>query len=235
MPSNDSINTTGTADIPRAIDITGLEYGHPKGQHWQLPRWQVPAGQTVFLAAPSGAGKSTLLSVLAGLLPVSAGQLSVLGEPLHHRRAAQTAPWRARQLGIIFQNLNLLDYLSSLDNILLAAHFAGRRKSDTTAAARELLARLNLPEALVHRRASELSLGQRQRVAIARALINNPPLILADEPTSALDEDNSRDFMALLFALVRERGCTLLFASHDQRLSDAFDQRLNLNDVSLPL
>ena len=218
-----------------AINIAELEYGHRQGPRWRLPKWQLAAGQTVFLEAPSGAGKSTLLNLLAGLLSPTKGELRVLGEPLHQRHAAQRAPWRARQLGIIFQNLNVLDYLSCLDNIRLAAHFAHRHEQDTGAKAADLLQRLNLPDSILHTQASQLSVGQRQRVAIARALINDPPLILADEPTSALDDTNSRDFMNLLFDLVRERGCTLVFASHDRSLGERFDQQIQLSEVSQPL
>lgn len=216
-----------------AIDITDIEYGHKNGPRWRLPRWQITAGQTIFMQAPSGAGKSTLLNVLAGLIPVSSGQLTILQEPLHERR--QTAPWRARHLGVIFQSLNLLGYLSCLDNILLAAHFANNREPQLADKASKLMTRLNLPQQLLHKKASELSVGQRQRVAIARALINDPPMILADEPTSALDQDNTQDFMALLFELVRERNCTLLLASHDQRLGSAFDQHTSLSDLIQPL
>ncbi|WP_049722378.1 ABC transporter ATP-binding protein [Gilvimarinus polysaccharolyticus] len=218
-----------------ALNISDIEYGHKHGPRWRLPSWHIAAGQTIFMQAPSGTGKSTLLNVLAGLLPVSSGELTVLQEPLHLRRSAQTAQWRARQLGIIFQNLNLLDYLSCLDNILLATHFAKNREPRLADKARELMSRLNLPQQLLHKKACELSVGQRQRVAIARALINNPRLILADEPTSALDNDNSQDFLALLFELVRERGCTLILASHDQGLGSAFDQHISLHELSQPL
>ncbi|MDO6748160.1 ABC transporter ATP-binding protein [Gilvimarinus sp. 1_MG-2023] len=218
-----------------AIDVNAITYGHNHGPHWHLPSWQVLAGQAVFLQAPSGAGKSTLLSVLAGLQPVQSGQLKVLGEPLHKRRTAQTAPWRARQLGIIFQDLNLLDYLSCLDNILLAAHFGKNKQPRLEQKAHQLLQRLNLPADILHKKACALSVGQRQRVAIARALINDPPLLLADEPTSALDDNNSQDFMTLLFELVRERQCTLILASHDRRLSREFDQHIALCDLSQSL
>ncbi|UTF61829.1 ATP-binding cassette domain-containing protein [Gilvimarinus sp. DA14] len=218
-----------------SININQIEYGHPRGPQWRLPRWQVAAGQTIFMQAPSGAGKSTLLHVLAGLLPVHHGELTVLNEPLHLRRPAQTAPWRAQQLGIIFQSLNLIDYLSCLDNILLAAHFAQNHDSGLARKAQELLAQLNLPPQLLQKKASELSLGQRQRVAIARALINDPALILADEPTSALDSDNRQDFINLLFTMVRQRNCTLIFASHDHSLSQKFNQRLALKELAQPL
>ncbi|WP_020209968.1 ABC transporter ATP-binding protein [Gilvimarinus chinensis] len=220
---------------PFAIDISDIQYGHRKGPSWLIPRWQVAVGATVFMQAPSGAGKSTLLNVLAGLLPVRSGTLTVLNEPLHARRPAQTAPWRARNLGVIFQSLNLLDYLSCLDNILLAAHFAKNRQTGLSESARELMQKLNLPDKLLHKKAGELSVGQRQRVAIARALINNPALILADEPTSALDDENGADFIALLFDLVRERNCTLVFASHNKSLGDYFGQHIFLQDLSRPL
>ncbi|WP_339900009.1 ATP-binding cassette domain-containing protein [uncultured Gilvimarinus sp.] len=218
-----------------AINITAAVYGHPKGPRWRLPQWQLAHGEKVFLAAPSGAGKSTLLSTLAGLLPVSSGELNVLGEPLQQRPIAQNAFWRARHLGIIFQELNLLDYLSCLDNILLAAHFARNRQTGLPEKAAQLMSQLNLPTGLLHQPARLLSVGQRQRVAIARALINDPPLILADEPTSALDDNNSRDFITLLFEQVRERQCTLVFASHDRHLGAQFDQTLHLDELSQPL
>lgn len=214
-----------------AIDVQDLSYGHSNGPQWRLPRWQLFAGQSVFLNGPSGSGKSTLLSLLAGLVPAQSGTLNVLGESLQPLRQRKAAPWRARQLGIIFQGLNLLDYLSCLDNIRLAAHFAGNNQAQLDDEAAQLMRRLNLPERLLHQRSDQLSVGQRQRVAIARALINKPALILADEPTSALDNANTQDFMTLLFELVQEYRCTLVFASHDTRLGASFEQQLELREL----
>ncbi|MBL8306693.1 MAG: ATP-binding cassette domain-containing protein [Rubrivivax sp.] len=192
----------------------------------------IAAGQTVFLHGPSGCGKSTLLGLLAGVLVAREGRVALLGQDWASLAPGRRDARRVDHVGVIFQQFNLLPYLTLLDNVLLPTRFSAQRAArcadGAPAAARALLSRVGLPEALWARRADALSVGQQQRVAAARALIGAPELVIADEPTSALDAARRDDFMALLMDACAAAGSTLVFVSHDERLAGRFDQRLSL-------
>jgi putative ABC transport system ATP-binding protein len=137
---------------------------------------------------------------------------------------------------VIFQQFNLLPYLSVLDNVMLTPRLsrdrAARCVGGAAEQARELLARMGLAEALWRQPAARLSVGQQQRVAAARSLIGRPSLVLADEPTSALDSDARERFMALLRGQCSEHGATLVFVSHDRSLAAGFDTVLDLPQLN---
>ena len=196
----------------------------------------LPAGRTVFLHGPSGCGKSTLLGVMAGVLQASSGTVSLLGRPWAALPAGQRDARRADHVGVIFQQFNLLPYLTVLDNVVLPCRFsqlrAQRCQPSVVAAAQSLLQRMGLPAQLWQRRADALSVGQQQRVAAARAMLGQPELVIADEPTSALDAALRDDFMALLMSECRASGSTLVFVSHDERLAGHFDERLSLPELN---
>lgn len=192
-------------------------------------------GESLFIQGPSGSGKSTLLNLLAGVLVSSAGQLQVLEQPLSDWPGRRRDRFRADHLGYIFQQFNLLPYLSVAANVELPARLSKRRLQRTqdehgglNAAVEHWLRRLQLPESLWHAPVSRLSVGQQQRVAAARALIGSPELIIADEPTSALDEDNVENFMQVLTEQCRSIQASLIFVSHDRRLAPWFDHQLAL-------
>jgi putative ABC transport system ATP-binding protein len=154
-----------------------------------------------------------------------------MGRPWSALGGAARDRLRADHVGYIFQQFNLLPYLSVLDNVRLPCRFSARRAQragDPTAQAQALLEQVGLPRDHWRRRADELSVGQQQRVAAARALIGTPELVIADEPTSSLDATLRDSFMAVLLAQCRAAGSTLVFVSHDERLAAAFDRRLSL-------
>ena len=220
------------------IELSHLRFAWPGAAEdtLVLDELALEAGQRLFLHGPSGCGKSTLLGLLAGVLVARQGTVRLLGEDWARLPAAARDARRAHHVGVIFQQFNLLPYLSVLDNVLLPCRFsrqrAGRCNGGPLAAARTLLERVALPEALWARPARTLSVGQQQRVAAARALIGAPELVIADEPTSALDEELRDEFMALLLGQCRASGATLVFVSHDQRLAAEFDQRLDLRQLN---
>ena len=196
-----------------------------------LRQLQVDAGKSLFLHGPSGAGKSTLLNLLGGVLLPERGRIEVLGQVLGDLSAARRDAFRADHLGFIFQQFNLLPWLSVLENVLLPCRFSRRRAQragDPVAEARRLLAALDLAASVHGAPAAELSVGQQQRVAAARALIGRPEIVIADEPTSALDAARQDAFIDLLLAEAKTVASTVVFVSHDQRLAAHFDASIAL-------
>lgn len=207
----------------------------PAGVCLDIPEFSVAAGEQVFLHGESGGGKSTLLNLLAGVLVPASGRLRVLGHDLSALGAAARDRFRVDHVGLIFQQFNLIPYLSVLDNVLLPTRFSKRRREragDARASAATLLGHLDLPENLWRRDATQLSVGQQQRVAAARALIGRPELVIADEPTSALDAARQAAFLDLLGRECAAAGATLLFVSHDQRLAAHFGRRVAMADIN---
>lgn len=223
------------------LEIEDLRYRWPDAGSdcLAIDRLAVPGGGTLFLYGPSGGGKSTLLGLLAGVLLPRQGHVSVMGTRWSSLSGSRRDAFRADHVGYIFQQFNLLPYLSVLDNVLLPCRFSALRRqragSDAGSARRsagQLLSEVGLDEALWHRPAVRLSVGQQQRVAAARALIGRPELVIADEPTSALDAGLRDSFMELLLRECRANDSTLVFVSHDERLAAQFDQRLALADIN---
>jgi len=236
MPSEpDSLN--GAA--PLALQVSDLRFRWPS-QSQDAPDtlgplgFELGRGQSLFLAGASGSGKSTLLSLLAGIHLPTHGRCLVLGHDLSGWSGGQRDRWRGESLGIVFQQFNLLPYLSVWDNVLLPIQLHPSRMGadanplNAQAQARELLLSLDLAEGLWARPSHQLSVGQQQRVAVARALIGRPQLVIADEPTSALDEARRESFMSVMLELVRSQGVGLVMASHDQRLAHYFDHRIEI-------
>ncbi|GAB3935896.1 ABC transporter ATP-binding protein [Kribbella albertanoniae] len=178
---------------------------------------EIHAGEAVAVMGPSGSGKSTLLSMVAGLDRPTSGSVVVHGEDLGALDEKGLALFRRRRIGMIFQFFNLLDDLSALDNVALAAQLTGTAANPARKRALELFEELGI----AGRRnvyPSQLSGGERQRVAVARALMNRPALLLADEPTGALDTRAGEQVMDLLLDL-NQIGQTLLLVTHDQQLA----------------
>lgn len=200
-----------------------------------IPEMIVNKGEHLFIHGPSGSGKTTLLNLLTGINLANAGSVTVLGTPLETLSNMQRDQFRADHLGVIFQQFNLLPYLSLLENVQLPCGFSQRKKSnagDIEATAVRLLAHLNITTSLLNNPVSKLSVGQQQRTAVARALIGKPEIIIADEPTSALDSDNRDRFMQLLFQETEEQGGTLIFVSHDQHIAKQFKHVVNLSQIN---
>ena len=221
------------------IDIEPMRFAWTRGgpDTLVLGRMQVAQGQTVFLQGPSGVGKSSFLGLLAGVLLPQHGRVSLLGQDWAAMPSGQRDAFRADHVGVIFQQFNLLPYLSVLDNVSLPCRFSKLRRERCQAAggpeasAQTWLQRMGLPEGLWARRADTLSVGQQQRVAAARALIGQPELVLADEPTSALDAALRHDFMDVLMQAAREAGSTLVCVSHDPQQAARFDLQWSLPEL----
>lgn len=205
----------------------------------QMDALKVDRQDQVFIAGPSGSGKSTLLALIGGIVVPQRGTITILDTELHRISASARDQFRVDHIGFIFQQFNLIPYLSILDNVLLPCHFSRYRRQRAVAqgttlrnAAESLLHSLDLAPSLWRKPVTQLSIGQQQRVAAARALIGQPEIIVADEPTSALDADRQQRFLDLMQRECEQARSTLLFVSHDQRLASRFSHRLALNELN---
>ena len=217
-----------------AIKISNLQYVWPEANTpiIDIPALEIELRGSVFLQGASGSGKSTLLSLLAGTLKASSGTLQILGTDLTSLSSRRRDRFRAEHIGIVFQQFNLIPFLTVEGNLKLASRFVNQSVSGTEDRAKKLLESLRLDSAILERRADRLSVGQQQRVAIARAFINQPEILLADEPTSALDTEARDLFMQLLMSVREATGCTLIFASHDSSLASFFETKIVLKEIN---
>jgi putative ABC transport system ATP-binding protein len=225
-----------------AIAIDGVRFGWrgPADACLDLPHFSVAQGERVFIHGPSGSGKSTLLAILAGVLVPQAGSVRIGAIDIAALPAGRRDQFRADHVGFLFQQLNLLPYLSVLDNVLLPCRFSLHRRLRAEAAsgasaraeAQRLLANLGIAPDLYLRPSAQLSVGQQQRVAAARALIGRPDLLIADEPTAALDAANQQGFLELVMAETTFPAA-LIMVSHDLRLAAPFDRCVALADLNL--
>ena len=193
---------------------------------------QVVEREVVIIMGPSGAGKSTLLAIAGALRRPSAGEVIVDGEPLSALGDRAMASVRLRKVGFVFQEFNLLESLSVIQNLELVLAKAGTRGQRATERARELLRILGVD----HRqdsRVNVLSGGERQRVAIARALVNNPVVVLADEPTASLDAVRGAEVMSMLQKVAHDMGSAVVMVSHDHRVLPYSDRVVWLEDGNL--
>jgi putative ABC transport system ATP-binding protein len=170
-------------------------------------------GEVLILKGVSGSGKSTLLSIIAGMEKPTSGKLEVLGEPIAKLPDIHISHFRAEKIGMVFQNFNLIENFSALDNVMLPLASLNIKLKDAKRMGLEALKKLNI-ESLYNKDVKLLSGGQKQRVAIARAIITKPKLLLCDEPTANLDRKNANAFLDILKELNREK-ISIIVATHD--------------------
>ena len=201
-------------DASAVVSIEELRFRWP-GQQADtvaIDELRLEAGEHLFVRGSSGSGKTTLLNLLCGIHTPTSGEIRLLGKDLASLAPSRRDQFRADHIGVVFQQFNLLPYLTVLENVTLSCSFSSRKKQrageDVTVkeSARQLLGDLNLTADLHGASVNKLSVGQQQRVAVARALIGGPEILIADEPTSALDADNRDRFMELLFRETEARG-----------------------------
>ena len=208
----------------------GLRHRYVGGAEIAYADFALAAGRHLLLRGASGSGKSTLLALLAGLLRVHQGELSVADVELQTLSARALDAWRGATLGVVPQRLHLSEALTVAENLALPALAAGHGADPARAA--ELMEALDIAE-LASRRPHQLSVGQAQRVALARALMRRPRLLLADEPSANLDDEHTLHMLALLLDAAEREGCTLVIASHDARVVEALGERDDVSEVVL--
>lgn len=223
------------------LELQNVEFGWQAGTTLiHIDRLLIQAGQSIFLGGPSGCGKSTLLGLIGGVIEPRSGCIKIQGQDITTLSPSKRDQMRADHLGIIFQQFNLLPFLSVINNVILPCRFSHKRAAQSRKSYKNpadeayyLLDQLGLPRAAMSKPVNTLSVGQQQRVALARALIGGPELIIADEPTSALDMDNRDRFIELLNQLRHEFNTSLLFVSHDKSLAKHFDRTYDLTSLNL--
>ena len=188
----------------------------------------VHASEFVAIMGPSGCGKSTLLNVVAGLDVPDEGEIVLDGDVITGRDEEWLARLRRRRLGIVFQFFNLIDGMTALENVTLAASIAGVKRTQAISRARDLLDLLGVGDK-AHEVPAALSGGQRQRLAIARALANQPSLLLADEPTGALDTEGGREVLEL-FRRLHDEGQSILMVTHSDEVASGADRVVRMRD-----
>ena len=219
------------SDSPSGVLITDLHFQYPGSSFGlSLRQLELGAGETLAILGPSGCGKSTLLRLIAGLLPPNAGRVSIGGSDIHLLNREGLRNFRLKQIGLVFQDFALLDYLTVSENILLPAKLGGFFSDEVTSRVQSLMDQLGI---LDHEKkiTRMLSQGERQRVAIARALAHEPTLVLADEPTASLDAARRDGVAAMLVSYAKERGAPLIMVTHDAALKDRFDRVVDFQEL----
>ncbi len=212
------------------ISIEDVSFRYPGGDFClSVPRLQVESGSTVAVVGPSGSGKTTLLNLAAGILAPASGNVCTNGVTVSALSESERRDFRIANIGLVFQEFELLEHLTVLDNILLPCWVTSRVR--LTPKHRERAAELAQDVGVgdkLRRYVRKLSQGERQRVGICRALLLRPPLLLCDEPTGNLDPANKQHVLDILFDYARQSGATLLTVTHDHALLDRFDATLDV-------
>ena len=215
------------------IEINDLTFEYPGSDfRFNLNSLNIKSGETVALIGPSGYGKTTLLNLLSGILEPIKGTIHLNGTEVTKLADSQRRNFRITNIGFVFQNFELIEYLNVLDNIILSY-----RINPSLSMNREVIDRaetiseqLGLGDKL-KRNVGKLSQGEMQRVAICRAILNNPKIILADEPTGNLDPQNKEKIMEILFDYSSRENATLITVTHDHSLLKGFDEVLDMQQL----
>ena len=207
------------------IEIKNLEFYWNNQDEFkiQINDFSIQTNEKKLILGKSGIGKSTFLNLICGMISARAGDIYILSQNLSSLKAWELDKFRSENIGVIFQEFNLLDHLSPLNNILLPCYFTNKDLNKSKERAYLFGKKLNLNNDLLTKSNSkDLSTGQKQRISIIRSIINKPKIILADEPTSSLDFDNKNSFLNLLFNICNAEKISLLMVSHDLNLKNKF-------------
>jgi len=207
------------------IEGQSLYYQYPDGNGISFPDFSFEQGSQWLIIGPSGSGKTTLLQLLAGLRKPTNGSLRMHGKRIDQYSAAELDKHRGSEIGIVFQKGQFVNSLSVGDNLLLAQYLGGKKQDEKLCM--DMIASLGLKDKW-RKKMSSLSQGERQRISLARALVKSPRVLLADEPSSALDDENTERVVELIKSQAKEVGATLIIVTHDQRLKDNFQHKIEL-------
>lgn len=197
----------------------------------EIPQLSIEESTTTAIIGPSGTGKTTLLNLMAGYFVPEKGKVVVDGTGVSSLSEKERSAFRINNIGLVFQEFELMEYLNVLDNILLPYRLSSSLKLDKKVVerAKQLAKKVHIEDKL-NRNVSRLSQGERQRVAICRALLPEPPVLLCDEPTGNLDPENKLIVLEFLMQEVKERGTTLVVVTHDHQLLPYFENVIDFSD-----
>src|SRR5262245_59021056 len=220
--------------LPVRMETLEMTYGEGETRVRALNQLSlaIPGGQFVVVRGRSGSGKTTLFHLIAGMKKPTSGRVFVGDTEMSALNEAESARFRRRHVGLVYQFFNLVPILDVVENIALPLLLDGKRLTDSLPRVEALMKRLDIAGRASHS-VSKLSGGEMQRVAIARALVGNPGLVLADEPTGNLDDRNADEVLNLLTELCRERGITVLMMTHDASATERADRVITLRDGKL--
>jgi len=215
------------------IELRNIEFSYGTGSfRLDVPELKIPNGERTAVIGPSGSGKTTLLNLMAGIIQPEQGRIVVAGTDLSALDDSSLRNFRITRMGLIFQEFELLEYLSVLENILLPFRICRELLLDDEVRDRavDLLEQVEMADKS-HRFPAQLSQGERQRVAVLRALIAQPKIILADEPTGNLDPGNKERVLDILLRYAQERDATLVTVTHDHGLIPRFDRVIDCQSL----
>ena len=215
------------------VDVRAVEksFGEGSGRLHVLKQVNLQArtGEITMLVGPSGCGKTTLLSAIAGTLRVESGELNVLGNSLQKMSGHALTRFRAKSIGFIFQQFNLIPTLTVAENVGIPLLIQGVSSGKALTRSREILEKVGLGPRWKER-PNKLSGGEQQRVAIARALVHEPPLVICDEPTAALDAQNGEIVLDLFRQVARSPDRAVIIVTHDNRIFSYADRIARMDD-----
>lgn len=221
---SDAVPAIDIRNVTKVYKVGSVEVNALRGVSLKIEQ-----GEICCIVGRSGSGKSTLLNVMAGLEPVTSGEIVIANKHMERMTQSELIVFRQKHVGFIFQSFNLLPYYTAVENVAFPLSFRGVLPNKRNKLAREMLKEVGLESHMNHK-PTQMSGGQQQRVGIARALVTNPDIVFADEPTGNLDSSTSDEVMHMIIDTLRKHNRTLVMVTHDPNMAEYADKVIHLLD-----
>ena len=221
---SDTVPVIDIRNVTKVYKVGSVEVNALRGVSLKIAQ-----GELCCIVGRSGSGKSTLLNVMAGLEPVTSGEIVIANKHMERMTQSELIVFRQKHVGFIFQSFNLLPYYTAVENVAFPLSFRGVLPNKRNKLAREMLKEVGLESHMNHK-PTQMSGGQQQRVGIARALVTNPDIVFADEPTGNLDSSTSDEVMHMIIDTLRKHNRTLVMVTHDPNMAEYADRVIHLLD-----